>query len=216
MSIHVGLDESLVTVAPSLDDIEPLLVIRTRYRSLGEQGVNGLVHKVQGKSGKKCLKALTPTVPEEDRAIYETMIPASCSEGFSEYETQTVYLAGGPNRTGNVFFATDRRVRLAARWYGTNNRYVELRIQVSPGAEIIANRGMASFQEEDAQCNFLGQIKRGGWAEVHIDNITHVGMSLHLHTPFEDFSAVAEKRELNPAADPTTRWAMLLSDDKFD
>lgn len=208
----MGLDESLVTVAPSLDDMESLLIVRTRYRTLGPDGVNGLLHKVQGKSGKKCLTALNPTAPEEDRAIYETRIPASCSEGFSEYEVQTVYLAGGPHRTGNVFFATDRKVRLAARWYGEKNRYVELRIQVSPGAEIIANRGMASFSEEDGQCNFLGHIKKDGWAEVHLDNVTHVGMTLHLHSPYEDFSALPRKREEKAVADPDTRWSKILAD----
>ena len=209
MSIHLGLDESVVTVAPSLDDVEPLLIIRSRYRTMNEgQGVNGLVRKVSTKSGKARYTTLNPTLPEEGKAIYETRIPSPSSEGFTEYEVKTVYLAGG---AGTVFFATDRRVRFATRWYGQNNRYLELRVQVSPSAEIIANRGMASFHEEDAQCNYLGQMRKGGWAEVHFDNQTHVGLSMSLHTADEDFTAMPQVGVEPVISQVGTRWEKLLS-----
>lgn len=205
MSIYLGLDESLITVAPALDDVEPLLIVRSRYRTLNEgQGVNGIVRKVSTKAGKARYMALKPTLPEESKALYETRIVATSTGGFAEYEVQTVYLAGG---AGTVFFATDRKVRFAARWYGPSNRYLELRVKVSPGAEIIANRGMASFQEEDGQCNYLGQIKRDGWAEIHLDNEAHVGSSMSIHSSEEDFLEEPEKPSERKKDSGTSRSA---------
>lgn len=209
MSVYLRLDESLITVAPALDDVEPILVVRTRFKSY-EDGADGVIRRVVNKSGKRTRKSLRP-LQQEGMAAYETRISASSTEGLTEFETQTVYLAGG---AGSVFFATNRHVRFAARWYGEDHRFLELRVQVRPGAEIVANRGMASFRDDQTEYNFLGQVKNGHWAEIHIDNHTHVGMSMAIHPADEGFSRLPKpEKEIESETPSHSRWSKILSDD---
>jgi len=212
MSVYLRLDESLITVAPALDDVEPILVVRTRYSTYQNEGANGIIRKVTTRSGKPSVRALRPVEVEQGQAIYETRVSTNESEGLTEFESQTVYLAGG---AGSVFYATDRTVRFAARWYGGDFRYLELRIQVMPGAEIVANRGMASFQEDSAQFNYLGQLKKNSWAEIHIDNHTHVGQSMVIHSIEDDFSGLTKRSsDTEATSDATrTRWNRILDID---
>jgi hypothetical protein len=209
MSVYFRLDESLISVAPSLQDVEPILIVRTRFRTYDEEGPDGVVRCVATRTGKPAAKPFQPT-QVEGQAIYDTRITPKASEGLAEFETQTVYLAGG---AGSVFYAVNRKVRFAARWYGENNRYLELRVQVHPGAEVVANRGMATFRDDSAEHNFLGQLKRENWAEIHIDNHTHVGMSMVIHPTSEEFSRSVRKKSLLDREPQTrTRWTRILED----
>lgn len=211
MSVYLRLDESLITVAPALDDVEPILVVRSRYRTYSEDGADGVIRRVVTRTGKPSVRPMHPVEVEQGQAIYETRINASTSEGLAEFESQTVYLAGG---AGSVFYASDRKVRFAARWYGDDHRYLELRVQVTPGAEIVANRGMATFREDHAEFNFLGQLKRESWAEIHIDNHTHVGQSMVIHPDSDGFSRLPKKKSAIDSEPTTwTRWTRILDVD---
>lgn len=207
MSVYLNLDESLITVAPALDDVEPILVVKTRYRTYASEGADGVIRQMITRTGRASFKPLIP-VEQEGSAAYETRITSKESNGLAEFETRTVYLAGG---AGSVFYATDRQVRFSAKWYGENQRYLELRLKVHPGAEVVANRGMANLREQ-GEFNFLGQVRNGGWAEIHIDNLTHVGLSMSIHSVTDDFSQ-ATKRPDEAIAPTNTRWSRILSDD---
>lgn len=210
MSVYLRLDESLITIAPALDDVEPLLVVQTRYGP-PDNGADGIVRRAVTPNGRKAIRALTPAQTVEGQARYETRINPHASDGLAEFETQTVYLVGG---AGSVFFTTDRTVKFAARWYGEDQRYLDLRVQVTPGAEIVANRGMATFHGDHTEFNFLGQLKQESWAEVHIDNHTHVGMSMVIHPTSEGFSKLPRKKSFSES-EPTTwdRWSRILDID---
>lgn len=208
MSVYLRLDESLITVAPALDDVEPILVVQTRFQSYAPHEPNGVIQVVQGPKGARSERSLHST-QVEGQSAYETRIRVKETEGLTEFETRTMYLAGG---VGNLFYSTDRQVRFSAFWYGENNRYLELRVQVRPGAEIAANRGMATFGEDSTQFNFLGQLKKNGWAEILIDNHTHVGMSMLVHSAEEDFSRVVKKKKKDSQPPTGTRWSRLLKE----
>jgi len=182
MSIRLDLDDSLIQVAPTLDDVEAILIVQTRR--LGDGPSDGKVRKLGLQRGRKTRIALPRLNVNSDGVIYETRIGANNAKGQPDYEARTVYRAGG---RGSVFLATNRRVRFTLRWYGDSNRYLELRLQVAPGAEIVANRGMSPLTP-DGGFNFLGSLQGGSWAEIHYDNLTHVGLSMAIHSESLSFS----------------------------
>jgi hypothetical protein len=211
MSIHLALDESLITIAPTLDDIEPILKIRTRHLSFQENegGADGVLYQV-GKRGRKAL----PFTPDgEGRASLHTSLPARHCRVGSELEVRTVCLAGG---VGEVFYCSDRFVRLSPRWYGEGDRYLELRIQVEPGAEIVANRGMAPLAGPGEVFNYLGSIRNGGWVELHYDNHAHTGLSMSYHPSSDPFLTWHRKKGEETSSSlrsESDRWSKILNDD---
>lgn len=209
MSIYLRLDESLIQVAPTLDDVEPILTVRTRYRTQHEDGADGIVRKVSNKGGRST-RTMLPSFEVPGEAAFETRISANDCKGHTEYETQTLYLAGG---AGQVFWASDRRIRFTARWYGNDNRYLELRVRALPGAEVVANKGMANLNSGDF--NFLGAIKHGTWVEIHYDNHLHVGISMNIHPAEDNFSVWVKKttKTTGPAALVSSRFTRILNDD---
>lgn len=209
MSIYLRLDDSLIQVAPTLDDVEPILMVRTRFRTFNEDGADGIVRKVSNKNGRSTRTNMPCMEASPGEAAYETRISANDSKS-TEYETQTLYRAGG---AGQVFWASDRRIRFSARWYGNDNRYLELRLRVRPGAEVIANKGMANLNS--GEFNFMGAIKNGSWVEIHYDNHTHVGMSMSIHPAEDDFSIWAKKlRSADPTGLAPSRFARILDNDE--
>jgi len=174
MSIRLLLDDSFIQVVPALDDVESVLIVQTRYGT-----ADGKVRKVTNQQGRR----VTALPRIEAKGIIETRIGANDAKGHPEYETRTVCRAGG---TGSVFLGSNRKVRFSMGWYG-ENRYLELRLHVSPGAEIVANRGMGPFGQEGG-FNFLGTLQTTQWAEIHYDNLTHVGLSMAIHELGANFS----------------------------
>lgn len=205
MSIRLDLDESLVQVAPTLDDVEAVLVVRTRLRSPFNEGADGIVRKITVREGRKT-RTVLPRIDVGDH--HETRIGANDAKGQPEYEARTVYRAGG---AGSVFLTTDRRVRFALRWYGDNQRYLELRLRVFPTAEVVANRGMAPFGMSGG-FNFLGRTQAGEWVEVHYDNLTHVGISMVVHPSTDDFSVWKKPPEEQAPLTDLTRFDRVLGD----
>ena len=211
MSLRLDLDGSLIQVAPTLDDIEAVLVVKTRYRGLDAEGADGIIRKVTVKDGRRTRTEI-PRVELEGLACYETRI-GSNDKGQPEYEVRTVYLAGG---TGNVFLAADRRVRFSLRWYGDKSRYLELRVRIfgPSGCEVVANRGMAPFGSND-RFNFLGSLQSGDWVEVHYDNHAHVGLSMTVHPSSHDFSEwKAPPAKVEVRRDTPTRFQRVNDDDE--
>lgn len=207
MSIRLDLDESLVQVAPALDDVEAVLVVRTRFRTPLAEGPDGIVRKVMSKEGRKT-HTLLPRTELPDRACFETRIGANDAKGQPEYEARTLFRAGG---AGAVFVTSDRRVRFTMRWYGENQRYLELRLKVFPSAEVVANRGMGPLGMSGG-FNFLGQIQAGEWMEVHFDNLTHVGLSMTVHPSTDDFTAWKPLDDRSEPVSLLTRFDRVLDD----
>lgn len=182
MSIRLDLDDSLIRVAPTLDDVEAVLLVRTRFAKPANEGVDGLIRKAS--AGRKNGTFAPQMVVASNRL--ETRLGLNDAKGCPEYQTRTLYHAGGADST---FVEMDRRVWFMARWHGEGNRYLELRLRTFPGAVVVANRGMALFGENFPNCNFLEKVRGGEWVEIHYDNHTHVGLSMRHHTTSDDFHA---------------------------
>jgi hypothetical protein len=201
MSIRLNLDDSLIQVAPTLDDIEAVLIVQTRRVKMAD----GKVRKVSSQAGRKVQTGL----PQIDGAqgAFETRIGVNDAKGQPEYEARSAHRAGG---VGPVFLETHRRVKFAFRWYGEDNRYLELRVQVFPSAEIVANRGMSTLGTESGY-NFVGALQSDHWAEIHYDNHAHVGLSMKVH----DDRNFAKWVDVKPTVPPNlkTRFDRLNDDD---
>lgn len=185
------LDDSVIQVAPTLRDVEAILIVRTlRHDPItGTPRVDGSVRRIVTVGGRKTRTKL-PQQELED--IVETHI-GPFERGMPRYETRS-YFTVGTSQT------MDRKVEFGVRWYGEDYRYLELRLRVLANvSDLVANRGMGQFMGTEG-LNFLTQFKRNEWVEMHFDNHAHVGVSLIVRTDRDEFNvwspALSEPNEL--------------------
>lgn len=196
MSIHLHLDESLVQVTPTLDDIEPSVLVYTR-RQGDTTGADGVVFEV-------CKNALLPKrniEPELTTSVLETHLVGHAGRSFQGHQVDTLYLAGG---VGAMRLTGARSCTFYVRWYGRSMRYCEIRLLVTPGAEVAVNRGMASLR--DGVGNVLVALRGGTWVEMHFDNHAHTGIFTAVHPASADITRPSLHR---PGKGPS-RWDLVV------
>lgn len=205
MSVVLRLDDSVIQVAPTLTDVEAVLVVRTFRQDplTGGTKADGSVRRIVTNGSRKGRTRL----PQQEVGLFSETSIGPFDRDQPSYETRSFFTVGG---CAPVQLTMDRKVFLGVRWYGKDSRYLELRIRVQAHiSELVANRGMGPFHAEEGEgFNFLGQFRRDEWVELHYDNHAHVGVSMVIRTDPNGFDVWPAPGKLPPNS--RTRFDKIL------